>query len=242
MYLQAGWCAACRRQKSYVKLRPVDATAVMRLGDAPAAPLVRVAFPAWPQVTAALNGGLPLGKTLLVSGPPGIGKSTLMLGLLDGVDEPLFVSSEQEAGDLREIGERCGYPYAEVLFTSQSGILGVEEAIEESKGDFIVVDSLQEIARETGLVATVSRLVACARAAAVPLVLTCQVTKDDTWAGPRAVEHLVDGMAELTVRPSEKYGSVEDAFCFTVVGKYRCGPVGRVAWLRRRSSGRIEEA
>lgn len=239
-YLHAGYCSACLRQKSYVKLRPADATAIVRLGDVPLRPLPRVAFPGWPAIAAALNGGLPLGKVLLLFAPPGMGKSTLALGLCSGLDDTLFVSSEQEAADVREIGARCCYPCIdEVAFTAQSSIRGVEEAVEESKPGFLVVDSLQEIARETGLVDTVSRIVALARGAACPVLLTCQVTKDDSWAGPRAVEHLVDGMAELA-----PVLTVDDAgvLSFQVVGKYRCGPVGRVARLRRLESGRIEEA
>jgi DNA repair protein RadA/Sms len=241
-YLQGGWCVACRRCKSYVKLRPFDATAVICLGDVPVAPLERLRFTGWPQVTAALNGGLPLGKVLLLFAPPGMGKSTLALGLLEGRRTSggnLFISSEQEAADLVEIGTRCGYDYGDVQFTAQVGVRGVEEAIEDAKPRCIVVDSLQEIARETGLVETVGRLVACARAHAAPMLLTCQVTKDDTWAGPRAVEHLVDGMAELA--PVLTVDGVGD-LTLTVIGKYRCGPVGRVARLRRLESGRIEEA
>lgn len=236
-YLQGGWCVACLRRKSYVKLRPVDASAIVCLGDVPPSPLTRVAFPAWPRVTAALNGGLPLGKVLLLFAPPGLGKSTLALGLLAELDRPLFVSSEQEADDLREIGTRCGYVIGHVRFTAQTGIRGVEECVEDARAGFLVVDSVQEIARETGLVETVGRLVACARAHAVPLLLTCQVTKNDTWAGPRAVEHLVDGMAEL----ASTIVDGGDGLTFTVVGKYRCGPVGRVARLWRLPSGRIEE-
>ena len=260
-YLHGGYCQACRRERrSYVKLRPADATAIVRLGDVPLRPLPRVAFPGWPAITVTLNGGLPLGKVLLLFAPPGMGKSTLALGLCSGLDDALFVSSEQEAGDLREIGERCTYPCIdEVAFTAQSGIRGVEEAVEESKPRFIVIDSLQEIARETGLVETVGRIVALARAHAAPVLLTCQVTKDVSWAGPRAVEHLVDGMAELvsveasltdsremclsdgrTSSPVSKERAAS-TLTFTIVGKYRAGPVGRVARLRRLESGRIEE-
>lgn len=242
LYLAGGYCVACRRQKKYVKLRAVEATAVVRLGDVPTRALTRVPFPAWPQVTAALNGGLPVGKVLCLFAPPGMGKSTFALGLLAGVDAPLFVSSEQEAADLREIGERCGYPVDDIAFTAQTGLRGVEEAVEDAKPRFLVVDSLHEIARETGLVETVGRLVALARSHAIPCLLTCQVTKDDTWAGPRAVEHLVDGMAELTIGPWRASEHEAEAIVFTVVGKYRCGPVGRVAALRRLPSGRIEEA
>jgi DNA repair protein RadA/Sms len=241
-YLQGGYCAACLRAKSYVKLRPAADTEVVRLGDVPPLALQRIPFPGWPQVTHALNGGLPLGKVLCVFAPPGMGKSTLALGLVGGVDRALFVSSEQEATDVREIGARCDYAIADVLFTAQAGVRGVEEAIEEAKPRCVVVDSLQEIARETGLVETVARLVAAARAHALPMLVTCQVTKDDTWAGPRAVEHLVDGMAELTVGPWLEGDHEGEALLFTVVGKYRAGPVGRVARCRRLASGRIEEA
>lgn len=255
-FLQAGYCATCRRErKSYVRLQPIDATRIVCLGEMVSLPLRRVPFPGWPAITAALNGGLPAGKLLMVSGAPGIGKSTLALGLVSGVDGALYLSSEQEAADLREIGARCGYSCDGVLFSAQSSIRGVEEAVEEAKPAIVVLDSIQRIALETGLVETVTRLITLAQAHAAPMLLTCQVIKDDTWAGPRAVEHLVDGMAELrsgcVCFPDGKIVSTEEyhpasacpvpGIIFEVVGKYRYGPVGRVARLRRLASGRIEE-
>ncbi len=266
-YLHGGYCQACRRERrSYVKLRPADATAIVRLGDVPLRPLPRVAFPGWPSITAALNGGLPQGKLLMLAGVPGAGKSTLALGLVSDLEGVLYLSSEQEASDLREIGARCNYNCDEVAFSAQSGIRGVEEAIEDAKPSFVVIDSVQRIAAETGMVDTVTRLIALAQAYAAPMLLTCQVIKDDSWAGPRAVEHLVDGMAELASveasltdsRESGQSATIEQSaggrsdspvskeraastLTFTVVGKYRAGPVGRVARLRRLESGRIEE-
>lgn len=238
-YLHGGYCQACRRERrSYVKLRPADASAIVRLGDVPLRPLPRVAFLGWPAITAALNGGLPRGKLLMLAGAPGAGKSTLALGLVSDLEGVLYLSSEQEASDLREIGARCNYNCEEVAFSAQSGIRGVEEAVEDAKPSFVVIDSVQRIAVETGMVDTVTRLIALAQAHAAPMLLTCQVIKDDSWAGPRAVEHLVDGMAELApILTVDDAGSLS----FQVVGKYRAGPVGRVARLRRCASGRIEE-
>jgi len=203
-----------------------------------------VAFPGWPQVTASLNGGLPLGKLLLFFGPPGLGKTTLVLGLVSGIeDDVLYCSSEQEATDLREIGTRCAYPCDDVAFSAQSSILGIEEAVEEEQPRLIVVDSLQQIVRENSVVEVVSRLAALAHAHAAPMIVTCHVTKDDSWAGPRHVEHIVDGMAEFAARVADDEDEDEGDWTLsvTVTGKYRYGPVGRVARLRRWANGRIEE-
>lgn len=255
-FLHGGYCQVCRRErKSYIKLRLTDATAIVCLGNLPIRPLLRLPFPGWPDITMALSGGLPLGKVLMLAGSPGAGKSTLALGLVSGLGRALYLSSEQEARDLREIGARCHYQCDEVAFSAQSSIQGVEEAVEEAKPSFVVIDSIQRIALETGLVETVTRLIALAQAHAAPMLLTCQVIKDDSWAGPRAVEHLVDGMAELgpacvcvspgQIVPVELFhrpdACPDPGLIFTVVAKYRYGPVGRVARLRRLASGRIEE-
>ena len=244
-YMHGGCCQSCRRErKSYVTLRPVEASAIVHLGDVSPRPRPRVAFPGWPQVTASLNGGLPLGKLLLFFGPPGLGKTTLVLGLVSGIeDDVLYCSSEQEATDLREIGTRCAYPCDDVAFSAQSSILGIEEAVEEEQPRLIVVDSLQQIVRENSVVEVVSRLAALAHAHAAPMIVTCHVTKDDSWAGPRHVEHIVDGMAEFAARVADDEDEDEGDWTLsvTVTGKYRYGPVGRVARLRRWANGRIEE-
>lgn len=152
-----------------------------------------------------LGGGIVEGSLILLGGPPGIGKSTLLLQVLDDLASQgvgvLYCSSEesprQVRSKLRRLGSKSrGFPglctpYLEDL---------LEEA-ERIKPKVLAVDSLQAIALSEldsppGSVVQVkgvaSRLAQLAKAEEVAVILVGHVTKEGAIAGPKLVEHLVD--------------------------------------------------
>ncbi|MCX7634402.1 MAG: AAA family ATPase, partial [Syntrophales bacterium] len=71
------------------------------------------------EMDRVLGGGLVVGSTILVGGEPGIGKSTLLLQLLQGLAARgmtvLYVSGEESAKQIKLRGERVGADAASLL-------------------------------------------------------------------------------------------------------------------------------
>lgn len=149
-----------------------------------------------------LDGGLVPGSVTLVSGEPGIGKSTLLLqiaGAWSGT--ALYVSAEESAQQVRLRAERIGAMSDAVYLVSAMSIGDIVAAIDKVTPSLVIVDSVQTIADETiesapGSVTQVRecafRLVQEAKARNLAIIIVGHVTKDGNIAGPRLLEHIVD--------------------------------------------------
>jgi len=149
-----------------------------------------------------LDGGLVPGSVTLVSGEPGIGKSTLLLQLVGSWSHTsLYVSAEESAQQVRLRAERIGVTGDQTYLVSAMSLGDIVAAIDKVKPSLVVVDSVQTIADESvesapGSVTQVRecafRLVQEAKARNVAVILVGHVTKDGNIAGPRLLEHVVD--------------------------------------------------
>ena len=149
-----------------------------------------------------LDGGLVPGSVTLVSGEPGIGKSTLLLQLVGAwSNTSLYVSAEESAQQVRLRAERIGVTGDDTYLVSAMSLGDIIAAIDKVKPSLVVVDSVQTIADESvesapGSVTQVRecafRLVQEAKARNVAVILVGHVTKDGNIAGPRLLEHVVD--------------------------------------------------
>ena len=149
-----------------------------------------------------LDGGLVPGSVTLVSGEPGIGKSTLLLQLVGAWSHTsLYVSAEESAQQVRLRAERIGVTGDDTYLVSAMSLGDIVAAIDKVKPSLVVVDSVQTIADESvesapGSVTQVRecafRLVQEAKARNVAVILVGHVTKDGNIAGPRLLEHVVD--------------------------------------------------
>lgn len=149
-----------------------------------------------------VDGGLVPGSVTLVSGEPGIGKSTLLLQIVGAwAGTSLYVSAEESAQQVRLRADRLGVEGKSIFLISAMSIGDIVTAIDKVKPTLIVVDSIQTIADENvesapGSVTQVRecafRLVQEAKARNVAVILVGHVTKDGNIAGPRLLEHVVD--------------------------------------------------
>ncbi|NBR77073.1 MAG: DNA repair protein RadA, partial [Actinobacteria bacterium] len=149
-----------------------------------------------------LDGGLVPGSVTLLSGEPGIGKSTLLLQLVGAWPETsLYVSAEESAQQVRLRAERLGIQRDQVLLMSALSLTDIVAAIDKTSPSLVVVDSIQTIADPTidsapGSVVQVRecafRLVQEAKARSIAVLIVGHVTKEGTIAGPRLLEHVVD--------------------------------------------------
>jgi len=149
-----------------------------------------------------LDGGLVPGSVTLVSGEPGIGKSTLLLQIVGSWSgRALYVSAEESAQQVRLRAERLNVSGADTYLVAAMSIGDIVAAIDKVQPTLVVVDSVQTIADESiesapGSVTQVRecsfRLVQEAKARNIAIVIVGHVTKDGNIAGPRLLEHVVD--------------------------------------------------
>ncbi len=158
-----------------------------------------------------LGKGLVPGAALLVGGEPGIGKSTLLLQLAGAVARAnknvLYVSGEETLLQVKSRGERLKVLHDNLLALATNSTSDILPLLErESAPHLLIVDSVQTLLSEDapGLAGNVSQVKAVAteliekcKKNNIVLVLVGHVTKENTLAGPRLLEHSVDTVISL---------------------------------------------
>ncbi len=191
---------------------------------------------------AVTSGGLPLGGATLVGGAPGAGKSTLLIEAACRVPwESFYFSGEESAGAVAQRAERLGVRgLGAVAVASTEDADAIAEAIRTRAPALCVVDSIQTVTTATShgamgsptqLRAVVDLLVKAARESQTALVLVCHETKAGGFAGPRAVEHLVDVVLRLERSPRQ-----------IVAVKNRFGPAPVIIHLTMNDVGAVRVA
>ncbi|MBN2219372.1 MAG: DNA repair protein RadA [Kosmotogaceae bacterium] len=193
------------------------------------------------ELNRSLGGGVVPGSAVLISGEPGIGKSTLMLqlaALIAGERPVLYISAEESARQIKLRAERLKIQRKEQIEVVSAteidflGSLGIE------KYGMIIVDSLQTIKMSSvpslpGSVVQVrecaNMLVSLAKSSDVPVLIVSHITKGGQIAGPKLVEHLVDTVLY--------FESSKTGFRFLRTIKNRFGPSDEIAVFEMTSEG-----
>ncbi len=162
-----------------------------------------------PELDVVLGGGIVPGSLVLVGGEPGIGKSTLLLQVLDRVSRErpvLLVCGEESAGQVKMRAERiCEQPGA-ISVLAETELETVLESVAASRPALVVVDSVQtlysdELSSAPGSVSQVreaaGRFLRLAKESATAVFLVGHVTKEGAIAGPRVLEHVVDTVLQF---------------------------------------------
>ncbi len=188
-----------------------------------------------------LGGGIVPGAAILLSGEPGVGKSTLLLDVAGRVamrgDIVLYVSAEESVGQVRLRAERTGTLVDTLFLAAETNLGTVLGHIDEVKPSLVIIDSVQTVSSETvdGLAGGVAQVrevaatvVRIAKERGIPVILVGHVTKDGTIAGPRLLEHLVDvvmhfeGDRQTALRfvrtLKNRFGPTDEVGCFEMVG------------------------
>ncbi|EHO42593.1 DNA repair protein RadA [Caldithrix abyssi DSM 13497] len=189
-----------------------------------------------------LGGGNVLGSVTLVGGDPGIGKSTLLLQMLDSYKsqkKKLFISGEESLHQIQNRAQRLKISGQNVYYSNVTNLEQIEQALRHELPGVAVIDSIQTILSEKidGLPGNISQLryttahlVRLAKELNISLFIIGHVTKEGSLAGPKVLEHLVD-----TVLYFEGDNKADFRILRSVKNRY--GPVNEIALFRMESYG-----
>ncbi|MBF0914013.1 DNA repair protein RadA, partial [Candidatus Gracilibacteria bacterium] len=154
------------------------------------------------ELNNALGGGITKSSVILLSGEPGIGKSTITLELANLVDEKIiYVSGEETSFQIASRAKRLGISGKNIEILSESCIEDVLETISHNKADILVIDSISVMHSKniSGVAGSISQvkfiseiLVTFAKTTNTTVFIIGHITKDGNLAGPKTLEHMVD--------------------------------------------------
>lgn len=158
------------------------------------------------ELNRVLGGGIVPGSVVLLSGDPGIGKSTLLLQICQTISSDaqiLYVSGEESLRQIKLRAARLGVTTPNLSLSSTTNIEAVIESIQSLKPDIVMVDSIQTmnlsaLNSSSGSVTQVREctqlLINIAKTMEIPVFIVGHVNKDGAIAGPKVMEHMVDAV------------------------------------------------
>ncbi|MBP1587856.1 MAG: DNA repair protein RadA [Clostridia bacterium] len=264
-YESNGWlgcCPGCREWNTFVEAPPAPAVKKGGAGSTIAAAASAGLFPedseavllknsavegeerivtGIGELDRVLGGGLVKGSIVLVSGDPGIGKSTLMLmlsGCLAATRRVLYVSGEESCRQIKMRADRLEISSEGLYVLSETNVAKVYEQVGALKPDIMIVDSIQTMCDDNiqGAAGSVSQvreitssLMKISKSRGITTFIVGHVTKDGSIAGPKILEHMVDtvlyfeGERQLVYRimrcVKNRFGSTNEIGVFEMTGK-----------------------
>ena len=158
------------------------------------------------ELDRVLGGGLVFGSVVILSGEPGIGKSTLLLQICDTLGENkkvLYVSGEESRGQIKLRAERLHTKGDNLYVLTETNIETILEKADKIKPDVIIADSVQtmysdKISSAPGSVTQIKEcamsFIGKAKSHGVSVILVGHVNKEGGIAGPKVLEHMVDAV------------------------------------------------
>ncbi len=193
-----------------------------------------------------LGGGLVSGSLVLISGDPGIGKSTLLLQasalIAQAQGRVVYVSGEETVHQIRLRAERLGVTGERLYLLAETDLDVILSQIEQLAPHLVVIDSIQavclpDLEAAPGSITQVRectlRLMRRAKLSSVPIFIAGHVTKDGAIAGPRVLEHIVDVVLYLEGEPFSAYRLLR---CM----KNRFGSTNEVGVFEMKEQGLVE--
>ncbi len=193
------------------------------------------------ELDRVLGGGIVAGSLVLLSGDPGIGKSTLLLQICEYIGKSisiLYISGEESSRQIKLRADRLGVSTDSLSIMTSTDVEGIAEYIRQTKPGLVIVDSIQtmdmqELNSAPGSVTQVrestNRFMHCAKDYGIPIIIVGHVNKDGNIAGPKVLEHIVDcvlyfeGERHLSYRIlraiKNRYGSTNEIGVFEMLEK-----------------------
>lgn len=198
------------------------------------------------ELDRVLGGGLVRGSLTLISGDPGIGKSTLLLQTANNIAKSygkvLYVSGEESEEQIKIRGDRLGVSADNLYIVSETNLDTIEAYIDEINPVFVIIDSIQTIYKEgvTSAPGSVSQVKECSnqimrigKGKNIPLFIVAHVTKQGELAGPRVLEHMVDTVLYFEGERTEEFRILRTM-------KNRFGTTSEIGVFEMRQEGLVE--
>lgn len=197
------------------------------------------------ELDRVLGGGAVAGSLVLVSGAPGIGKSTLLLQICNSLcrgRKVLYVSGEESEKQLKMRAQRIGTQPEDLYILSETRLSDILEATNNVQPDILIVDSVQTLYREENESApgSVSQVKDCTMALmqlsksdGITVFVVGHINKDGAIAGPKVLEHMVDCVLYFEGDPNSSYRLLRAA-------KNRFGSTNEIGVFEMADSGLLE--
>lgn len=197
------------------------------------------------ELDRVLGGGAVAGSLVLVSGAPGIGKSTLLLQICNSLcadRSVLYVSGEESERQLKLRAERLGVAPESLFVLSETRLSDILETAAETKPDILIVDSIQTLYNEENdsSPGSVSQVKDCtmsmmqlSKSNGITVFVVGHINKDGNIAGPKVLEHMVDCVLYFEGDPNSSYRLLRAA-------KNRFGSTNEIGVFEMQDSGLTE--
>ncbi|MFA5184000.1 MAG: DNA repair protein RadA [Patescibacteria group bacterium] len=194
------------------------------------------------EIDRVLGGGLVPGSLVLLSGEPGIGKSTLVAQIATALGkdrQTIYVSGEESAAQIKDRLNRLGCDLSRLKFISETNVEKIFTAGVKAKADVMIIDSIQTvysalIPSEAGSISQIRaatvRFLELAKQNGLAIILIGHITKDGQVAGPKSLEHIVDTVLYLENESTNNY-------CLLRATKNRFGSVNELGVLEMTGAG-----
>ena len=198
------------------------------------------------EVDRVLGGGFVKGSLLLIGGDPGIGKSTLMLQVAAHLQsqnhQVLYLSGEESLAQIKLRGERLNIQAPQLNLMAETSFEALAQILEERKVDVLMIDSIQtlytaEVTSGPGSVTQVrevtAKLLALSKTRDMTTILIGHITKEGHIAGPKTLEHMVDGVFYFE-------GDTYNQLRMVRAQKNRFGPAQELGIFQMTAKGLVE--
>ena len=164
-----------------------------------------------------LGGGLIKGEVVLITGSPGIGKSTFLLQLSQEyakIGNVFYVSGEESPRQIKQRAERVNVKSENLYILNDTNIEKIESVILKDKPKVVVIDSIQTLYSEnvnsipgsvTQIRETTLKIIEIAKKNEIAFYIVGHVTKDGKLAGPKLLEHMVDAVLQIEGEENNYY-------------------------------------
>ena len=192
-----------------------------------------------------MGGGIMPSSLLVLTGDPGIGKSTLLLHVSHALAQNytvFYFSTEESLQQVKQRAERLACVENQLFFSDQADLVSILNIAQEQKPDVITIDSIQNcfISGAQTLPGTVSQLrestfqlMRLAKEQGITIIITGHITKEGIIAGPKTLEHMVDAVFYL---------QGEDRWHSRVLRavKNRFGTINELGFFEMKENGLVE--